>query len=129
MKDIEKLIPFEKYTSFMKLARVYENVIKYVSLLKSKIDKYKINREQVLNFYSFTKISTEILREEQKAHFSDVIEYIDGNRRTKSMPNLMGQLNIFKSKDGLLRVRSKFRNWTENATSSFQILLPRTGFA
>ena len=56
-----------------------------------------------------------------------MIEYIDDNRRTKTMPNLMGQLNIFKSKDGFLRVRSKFRNWTENATSSFPILLPRTG--
>ena len=69
MKDIKKLIPFEKYTSFMKLIRVHKNVMKYVWLLKSKIDKYNINREQVLNLCSFTKISTEILREEQKAHF------------------------------------------------------------
>ena len=43
----------------------------------------------------------------------------------KDVPNLISQLNLFKDKDGLLRVKSKFDRWKDSSKLCFLILLSK----
>ena len=129
-ESLGKILNFHRYSSFQILVRAYRNAIKYVRLLKNKITKVSGNcceLNSVTSSNSFVSASINILRAAQRDAFSSVFEYFDNRLPVKCMPNIVGQLNIFKDENGLLRVRSKFKEWHVNFNREFPILLPNNG--
>ena len=125
--NIKNVLSFQDYSSFQKLIRVYRNVVKYGRIWKEETAKIRgtYDRNAKVNSNSFVTASMNILRTEQQTYFHEVFEYLSGNHAKKFMPNIVGQLNLFKDKEGVLRVRSKFKEWSENTDGTLPILLPR----
>ena len=122
------LIPVQRYASFQKLVRVWQYVLKYIKASKRKVS-IKHNRQfpnENWNQNLFLMATNSIIKQEQQKHFPAIYDYFDRRTRKMDMPTLVGQLNIFKDSNGVLRVRSKFREWPENR-NQFPILLPKTG--
>ena len=121
----ENIVPTSKVSSFGKLVRVMKFVFQFIRKLKSKLRNKEENLEDDDDLHR--KAYHFVLKTEQKTHYPAVIEYFRHKRPKKDMPNIVGQLNLFKDADGILRVRGKFKNWSKSNQNSFPILLPNKG--
>ena len=121
-REVEKLIPTEKYSSFSFRVGVLRNVLMFVDKLRRSVMK----RTQQSNALAPEKnwhleSSNMIIAAEQRRQFSDIYRYLESNSRTdKDIPDLMNTLNIYRDESDVLRVKSKFRNKTNHP-----ILLPK----
>ncbi|XP_064090003.1 uncharacterized protein LOC135204009 [Macrobrachium nipponense] len=62
----------------------------------------------------------------QKHHFPEVFKYFDSSKRLlKDLPKIIGQLNLYIDKEGLLRVRSKLDKLKDDRRYRFPILLSK----
>ena len=124
---VESLVSVDRVSSFVRLVSITNLVLKFINVLKLKLrDRYPVkfsslrsHSDKELWNHSYEHV---ILCDQQK-HFPKVIEYFSKNSRGISdMPDLVAKLNLFMSKDGIIRVKSKFRSWN-NSTVHFPILL------
>ena len=127
--EIEHFIPLAKFSSFHFLVSVHRCVLRFINNIKLRLaEKGKLSHLKHFdyakdNLYSIA--SNQILLTEQRIHFPDISHYFQEQKRSiKSMPNLVGELNLFQSEDSLLRVRSKFGR-SNPEQRSFPILLPK----
>lgn len=129
----EHIISLDKYSDLGKLVRVLSKVMKFINRLKIKCQRKNKENFSNLECYSndtnfYTKALTKIIKIEQEKQYPECVKYLSLNRKcNKSMPNLVGQLNLFSDDEGILRVRSKFSSWNANSRKEYPILLPRTG--
>jgi hypothetical protein len=114
------LIPLDKFSNLRKLVNVYKLVLQFVDKLKLRKAKVQVGKS---NYY--VAAFNSIIAVEQKLQFQQELAYLESkNKGVREMPQLVAQLNLYKCKDGLLRMRSKFGNST---TSNCRlILLPKT---
>ena len=107
----EHLIPPERYSRFHKLISVTEKVLRFVTNVKVKLNKrdpLKYSHFEVDKFNLFKQASKFVIIQDQQLNFPEIFQYFHcENKRKKDMPNLVGQLNVYVDKEGLLRVRSK----------------------
>ena len=107
----EHLIPPERYSSFHKLISVTEKVLRFVTNIKVKLNKrdpIKYSHFEVDKFNLCKQASKFVIMQDQQLNFPEIFEYFRcKNKRKKDMPNLVGQLNVYVDKEGLLRVCSK----------------------
>ena len=74
----------------------------------------------------FSKALSYLIINEQKKFFPDVFEYFYlGLSTLKDVPPLVSQYNLFIDDKGILRVKSKFKNWTLTTDKKFPIFLPK----
>ena len=118
---LEHLVPVNKYSGLHRLVAVHGVVLKFVNKLKQRLkDKNptKYNNLKVLGpRENYCKIAwMQIIKRDQGIHFKECIDYFAVKNPTiKSMPNVIGQLNVVPDPHGILRVhgkcdRGKFRN-------------------
>ncbi|XP_068229545.1 uncharacterized protein [Palaemon carinicauda] len=126
INSIEHLIPLTRFSSFHKLATVHRMVLKFIKNIREKltnrgIDVHWRNCVKEKNLYAFA--CRQIIGKEQENNFPEVCEFFKKSHTLKTnIPNLVTQMNIFQSKDTLLRIRSKFGR-TEQIF--FPVLLPK----
>ncbi|XP_068215919.1 uncharacterized protein [Palaemon carinicauda] len=129
INSIEHLIPLTKFSSFHKLATVHRMVLKFIKTIREKltnkgIDVHWGNCVKEKNLYALA--CRQIIGKEQENNFPEVCEFFKKSHTLKrNIPNLVTQMNIFQSKDTLLRIRSKFGR---NEQIFFPVLLPKHGF-
>ena len=125
-KSIGKVVPFSKYSSFLRLVRVTQYILRYVRALKRKCGGKMVNtnREVEITDNLFTTATKLILKAEQEEHFPEVCNYFRNKTAIKNIPNIMNQLNIYQDKKGILRVRGKFQEWPYGL-NEFPVLLPK----
>ena len=108
---IENVIAMDKFSSFYKLLSVSRKVICFIQKLKEKLkkrDPVKFAHLEVQKHNALAQAARMIIIRDQQIHFPEVFEYFKlRSKRRLDMPNIVGQLNVFVDKDGLLRVRSK----------------------
>ena len=130
--DYTRLINPHRYSSFRKLTNIYKNVLIFIDKLKSKI-KSKHERFSHLDvkpddFNFYKEASKLVIQNDQRQHFPDVFKYFSSSSRNlKDIPNSVNDLNIYLSKEGILRVQSKFSNKQESKVGryAFPILLSK----
>ncbi|XP_068249643.1 uncharacterized protein [Palaemon carinicauda] len=126
INSIEHLIPLTTFSSFHKLATVHRMVLKFIKNIREKltnkgIDVYWGNCVKEKNLYALA--CRQIIGKEQENNFPEVCEFFKKSHTLKrNIPNVVTQMNIFQSKDTLLRIRSKFGR---NEQIFFPVLLPK----
>ena len=102
----EHLLDITRVSSLSKLVNIYSFVIKFIRILKSRVLKCDMSKNN--------SPLHEVIFRDQSEHFPDIQEYFNCNTRIlKGIPNLVTQLNIFKDNNGLLRVRAKVKFWKD----------------
>lgn len=124
--ETKHLIPLDRFSSFHRLASVYRCVLKFINNTKRKLAaKGKLTHLEIFDYTKdnlYAIACTGILLTEQKLQFPEIFEYFQRTKKSvHSLPNLVGQLNIFIGEDGLLRVKGK----SGTAKESHPILLPK----
>ena len=108
---MEHIIPPDEFSSFCKLVAVTARIIKFINNLKAKLKEKnptKFGHLEVDSLNSYKQASKLIILRDQQLFFPDIFDYFNcKEKRIKDVPNLVGQLNIYLDKEGLLRVRSK----------------------
>lgn len=119
---MEHLVPLDKYSDLFKLLRINRFVHEFVNKLKKRIG-YSCPVQNLTTVAYMKMIKTE-----QSKYFSDIIDFF--NSKSPSIvdtPSLINKYNLFLDCSGVIRVRSKFKEWKLNVTGNFPILLPRDG--
>jgi len=117
----EHLISLSRFEKFDKLVGVYAKVLLFVSNLKCKVRKCNIPSDR----NSLHAAKLEIIRTEQKLCFPEVFDYFS-SKKTRKIPNIITQLNVFVDEESIIRVKSKFRTPNQQGNiRSFPILLPK----
>ena len=119
----EPLIPFDRFSSFDKLCRVYHYASKFVAKLKARIKEKKENAVPASE-PGFTDSRLAILRVAQANSFPSELKALKGKfLGYKAGDGLITQLNLFLDEDGLIRVRGKLRSTDGLPNLKFPILL------
>jgi hypothetical protein len=123
---VAHLVPVESRSSFKSLLRVHKYVLTFINNLRSKLnEKSKIFGHLTVLGQSelLETVRLHILKRDQQLWFPEIMEYFESCKTIRNMPNLVGQLNIFRDPMGLLRVKSKFKRWRGNI--NFPLLLSK----
>ena len=105
ISKVDYTIEPERYSSFRKLCRVLGAVLCFIKKLKSKCKKLDSQTIRI-------RPETVLLLQDQKKYYPEVVEYLKNqNVPLSNIPNLVLQLNLYKDKDGLIRVRSKTNHY------------------
>ena len=119
------LVDHLKFSTFASLQGVYRRVLTFVNKLKLAVSQ-KRNETSTSVPYEVEKDSSILLiRAEQSKYFPEALAYLhSGARGLRDMPQIVGQLNLFLDRDGLLRIGGKMtrKNCKE---PYFPILLPK----
>ena len=121
------LINITGISTFCKVIGIYKYVLKFVDLLKSRI----ANRFQHIGINNDDTIHTRALQlailQDQHSQFSDIHQYFDSkSKNIKDIPNLISQLNVFRDKSGLLRVKCKLKSG--DRYGGFPILMSKNSY-
>ena len=127
-KSSDYLVLMNEYSSFHKVVRLYKLVLTFVRNLKLRVkEKYPI-KYQYLNVgnYPFIDANKLLILQDQRNHFPEIFKYFSSEDKTsKSLPNLVGQLNVYIDRDGLLRVHGKMDRLKFNNSFNFPLLLSK----
>jgi len=129
----EPLIEVSKFSNYRKLINSAKNVLKFVNLLKHRINLKRSVRNdgKLLNIVQDSELESAALRlillTEQKIYYADVLDYFESEKTAISeIPTIVSKFNIFRDENGLLRVKSKMSRWKQSYCN-FPILLPNCG--
>lgn len=123
------LFPLDE-NSLYKSVSIYVKVLTFINKLKLKLKVKYSDKYKHIEILESTQIPSEALRKiilsDQKKHFPEIFCFFTGKNSSKHMPNIVGQLNIFQDKSGLLRVKNKGVCWKDcDGNPQFPILLSK----
>ena len=122
-EPLVKASRFSNYTSYVK---TYSYVIKFIEILKYKIALKNGVKGNLMSMEDINeKAHVEIIRRDQYKHFPEIVNYFTSkNKNLKDTPELINNLNIFRDKIGLLRVKAKLAS-IGKSNDDFPILLSK----
>lgn len=119
VKFEESIVDLDRYSSFKKATRVLNYVYGFINRLKGRVNRAKNSEIYKLEDSNTYQMSGEyLLRKVQEKAFPNIFRFFNGES-VKCDP-IVTQLNLFRDKKGLLRVRGKFE-----LDDASPILLPR----
>ena len=125
----EHLIQEDRCSSFIHMKNILAKVLQFIHNVKSKVRKRCPNLFPgfVKDKNFFEDAGIHIIKTEQELAFPEIVQYFKSSQKTiKDIPNLVKQINIYRDRNGLLRVISKFERFNRNGrTCNFPILLPK----
>ena len=129
----DHIVSLDNYSCIDRITKVYRNIFIFINNLKLKLKKRDaikyahltcLNIDENLNL----KALKHIIKMEQSIKYPEVVSYFSLKEKRKiKIPNIVSQLNLFIDEDGIVRVRSKFKQWKYNENNEFPILLPKNG--
>jgi len=106
---ISPLFPVAKFSSFGFAVLVYSNVLKFIKLLKEKVNAKTPGKLNVENSNLYKRAKLDLIRHDQSVWFADCVNFFcSRSSKLKDIPNIVKQLNIYKDTEGILRVKCKF---------------------
>ena len=126
---VDNLIQEDRFSTFQRMRNAYARVLEFIHKLKVGVRARISGRFEDLSddrdFLNEARIL--IIRKAQRESFPDIFKYFEEKGTSfDSIPNLVTQLNIYKDRNGLLRVSSKFERFRHSPNSRyFPLLLPR----
>jgi hypothetical protein len=122
------VIPFDRYSSYRKMSNITHLALKFVHLLKKKVNTKRVDRFSGCDKdYSYKDTSTYLVKQAQHGIFAGELEYLNNPSIVphKAVP-LVTQLNLFLDDDGVIRVRGKMKNLNASYSEKFPILLHKS---
>jgi len=119
------LVPIDKYSNLKFLVNVCSKVLKFVDILKRKVQVRKgliTNSVEDKNYYLSALLL--VISREQKVYFADVFSYLRSPGPKKDLPPLMSQMNLYIDENSVIRIKSKFGK----CKGYNPILLPRQSY-
>ena len=125
---VEQLVDPASHSSFKKVLNIHVNILMFISKVKTKIkmrgetfsDYIVPSREDVVK-----QAYQIIVQRDQLLHYSSVFSYMNNNKRNvRDAPSIMTQLNVFKDKNEILRVKCKLSHVGKHMID-FPILLAK----
>ena len=114
----EDLINISEFSDFRRLVLIYRTLLWCVSKWKSKIGLVGTSKGYC-NY--FQQAINHLILNEQHKYFSDVFEFFEkGIKVKRDIPEVVSTMNVYVDEQGLLRVKSKFKN-----SKYFPLLLSR----
>ena len=93
--NAKHLVPLERFSSLDKLIKTWTYVLKFIGVC---------NQDQL-----WSTALRYLIRIDQQIHFQEIFNFLNSpSPKLKDVPSQMKQLNIYKDKEGLLRVAGKF---------------------
>ena len=118
MDNSEDLINISEFSDFHRLVLIYQTLLWCVSKWKSKIGLVGTSKGYC-NY--FQQAINHLILNEQHKYFSDVFEFFEkGIKVKRDIPEVVSTMNVYVDEQGLLRVKSKFKN-----SKYFPLLLSR----
>ena len=125
----DPIIPLDKYSSLSVLLRKVSSLITCVKKWKNKIKGKQSDRgnRPDLSQTQDTEVSAldHLIISSQGKYFAEIHDYFDNPTVKSKIPILITQLNVFRDEDGILRVRTKFKDWKANPSKKFPILIAK----
>ena len=121
--DHEPLIKHSNISTYPKLLKTYILVLEFIEKMKSKL---KLSNMVAIDHREICKKAASlILRDDQSRHFPEIVAYFKSSKsKARDVPSLINDLNIFRDRDYILRVKSKFASIGKSDTQ-FPILLSK----
>lgn len=120
-ESCEHLFDINASSSFSKIVNIYRIVFGFIKKLKHRVLENSPPIDGNRSPYS------EAIFRDQNVHFPEIHGYFDCTSRTlKGIPNLVTQLNVFKDRDGLLRVKAKMKFWSD--TQKYPLLMSKNSY-
>ena len=123
----ERIWPLTVSSSLYFLLSVVKKVLKFINNLKRKVKAkkpYRFTHFDISNpEITSNKALEYLIIDDQKEYFPEIFNFFNiSNIKTKPMPNLIAQLNVYPDESGILRVKSKFERWKDDS-KAYPILL------
>ena len=121
------LISQTRFSSFRRILNVHVKVLTFISKLMNRV-KCRVKFLNVLpteasEIYNIAR--NLVFKREQSLEYPEVSNYFKGPvRNLKDVPSIVGQLNLFKDANGIIRVKSKISHIGKELTD-FPILLSK----
>ena len=125
--NMEPIIDIHKFSNLIRLIMVTRRVLLAVRNWKARagISNSACSDNENL----FVKATNYLISSEQRKCFPDIFEYFhSGFSSIKDIPDLVSQYNLFVDENGLLRVKSKFKEWALSPNKKLPIFLPRESY-
>ena len=121
---LKPLVEHAKISSWGKLVRIYRMVYRFIRNTRALVAAHKESREGVpADEGNLTVLATHrLVRESQHLAYEDLINFFYEPSNSLNVPNIVGQLNVFMDKDGILRVGGKM-NKRNHLDPYFPILM------
>ena len=125
----ESVLSLEPEGSLQRRLKIGKHVLTFINNCKRSVRQKYPDRYDHFQPLSDKEIMSKVwlilINDDQRKYFPDILEYFLNATAVNvtSMPNLVGQLNLFPDSDGIIRVKSKFRNW--KGKDEFPILLAK----
>ena len=117
------LVDITEFSNFRKLVLVSRRV--FIAFQKWKA-KAGIQRSTVTSGSNYFALALRhLISVEQRIHFPEVYDYFQKGLVLKDVPAIITQLNLILDEHGMLRVKSKFKNWNHSTDEKFPLLLPQ----
>ena len=128
--NLSDIVNFERFSSFNKAVNVVKNVLKFANLLKIRLNEKQ--SEIKLEIIDFLKLESEayklLIITHQKVEYGEVVSYFKAKNKIiqRKVPEIVDRFNIFMDKDGILKVKAKFKRWY--CKEKFPILLSKDSY-
>jgi len=117
-RQIESIIPVDKFSNLDKLFRVTALVLKFIGLVRKKPKTELQYRSDAKSYW---------IRYEQTKFFADEIKFLQ--KPTKTVPNLINNLNLYIDEENLVRSRGRLGHAHKHDVSvKNPLILPRQSF-
>ena len=91
---IKHVVPLEKYSNFDFALTVMANVLRYISNIKRRISKDRVNGDSA---ELHQRALMHMVAVEQRKYFADAYAYLDCNHNGKrNMPEVISRYNLFR---------------------------------
>ena len=121
----EPLVNHSNISSYSKLLKIHKYVLTFIDKIKVKLENKKGNNVAINENEIYKNAQLLILKDDQKKHFPNLISYFNSNdSKLKNVPQLISDLNVFRDRDLVLRVKSKFSS-IGKSDKQFPILLSK----
>ena len=124
------LFSIDRFSSYTKILNIYKYVLKFVSILKTRISNRRSGNDANDNNINIHQDSTNLLISiDQAIHFPELILYFaNSSCPNNQIPHIVTQLNLYMDNNNILRVSSKISHkaFSNNNHRLFPIFLSKT---
>ena len=125
--SVSPVMDFNKYSSFHKIIRVLNFVLKFIKICRSKMYEKNPIKYSNLNRDVDTYVIAQnyVIKVSQRLSFPGVLDFFLG--RVSKCESIVTQLNLFLDNNGIIRVKSKFRKLESESPTKMPVLLSKEG--
>eukprot|EP00795_Rhopilema_esculentum_P009997 gene9997-18624_t len=126
--SVLNIIDINRFSSKGRLLRSLAWVHRFLNNLRSSVRKENLVLDQWVTADEISQAETVLIKGIQQQSFNSEIEFVIGKSKSKQVPPLVNQFNLFTDEQGLLRCKSRLLHASVVNESKTPILLPSKSY-